>query len=411
VSGAGAVFTDRVTIKIGAVVLSAFTGVTIGHDLDSIASTFAVKCLDTARLRNALKVHLATWQAAIGPLGPGLKCTVSIDKTVVLVGWIDRIRGRWTGIDLTCEIVGRDVTGDLVDCMPLPEGPAEFHNVDLLAIAKAVCKPFGIVARADTDIGAPFERLSFYIHETAMSALEKAARQRAVLVTSDGVGGLLLTKAGTTRGPAPLTIGGNVQEMDFDLTWERRFSDYYIKGQSANGRLGLAAMDATVAAGAGDHAPTSGATGRGHVLMSGHAIDPEIARYRPTVRTVRTQSGMDSVQEQAEWLLRVAKGQSDRRNYHVLDWRDGPKQDLWLPNQLVAVYDPFIGIDGDMLIAGVRWLFDERGARTEMRLVGKTAYDRIHEAARRRGHHHNDGGARGALDKTVTPVTAKEGPK
>ncbi len=407
-SGSAGTFTDRVTLRIGKVRLTAFASVAIGHDLDSIASTFTVHCLDDARLRRALFVHLATWQAAIGPLGPGQACTVEIDGTPVLVGWIDAIKGRWTGDSLTCEISGRDKTGDLVDCMPLPDGPAEFRNIDLLGIAKAVCQPFGIAVRAETDIGAPFDRLSFQIHETALSALEKAARQRAVLVTSDGVGGLLLTKSGTTRGPAPLEIGGNVQAMQFDLNWERRFSDYYIKGQSANGRLGLAALDASHAAGADDAAVTPSATGRGHVLMTGHARDPEIGRYRPTVRTVRTQSAMDSVQVQAEWLLRVSKGRADQRHYHVLDWRDGRDRGLWLPNQIVAVYDPYIGIDGDMLIAGVRYLFDEHGARTELRVVGRTAYDRINEGARRRGHHHND---TGPLDATVTPLSAADGGK
>ena len=401
-------FTDRVELRIGKERLTAFTSVSIGHDLDNIASVWTVHCLDDARLRRALAVHLATWQSAIGPLGPGLACTISIDGTVVLVGWIDAIKGRWTGDSLTCEISGRDKTGDLVDCMPLPDGPAEFRNTDLIGIANAVCKPFGITVRADTDVGAPFDRFSFHIHETALSALEKASRQRAVLLTSDGVGGLLLTKAGTTRGPAPLTVGRNVQSMEFELTWARRFSDYFIKGQSGNGRTGLAALDASHAAGADDATVVSGATGRGHVLMTGHAVDPEIGRYRPSVRTTRTQSGMDSVQVQADWLLRVAKGQSDQRHYHVLDWRDGPKRELWRPNQLTAVYDPFIGIDGDMLIVGVRWVFDDHGARTELRVVGRTAYDRINEGARRRGHHHND---TGPLDATVTPLIANDGAK
>jgi prophage tail gpP-like protein len=405
---AGAAATRRVTVKIGDTVLDAFTGVDIGHDLDSIASTFQVKCLDDARLRKALAVHLATWQSAIGPLGPGLKCMVSIDKTPVLVGWVDRIKGRWTGTELSCEVDGRDVTGDLVDCMPLPDGPAEFHNADLLSIAKAVCDPFGIKVRADTDLGAPFDKHAFHIHETALSAIEKAARQRAVLVTSDGVGGLLLTKSGTTRAPAALRIGENVLLAEFDLNWSRRFSDYYIKGQSSNGRLGLAALDASYAAGNADAPATAPATGRGHVLMTGHARDPEIKRYRPTVRTVRTQSGMDSVQAQAEWLLRVAKGQSDQRHYHVLDWRAGPDNALWLPNQVVGVFDPYPDIDGDMLIAGVRWLYDEQGERTEIRVVGRSAYDRINEAARRRGHHHKD---TGPLDATVTPLSAKDGTK
>ena len=61
-----------------------------------------------------------------------------------------------------------------------------------------------------------------------------------------------------------------------------------------------------------------------------------------------------------------------------------------------------------MLIVGVRWVFDDHGARTELRVVGRTAYDRINEGARRRGHHHND---TGPLDATVTPLIANDGAK
>ncbi|WP_010512384.1 Mu P family protein [Komagataeibacter europaeus] len=47
-----------------------------------------------------------------------------------------------------------------------------------------------------------------------MSTIEKLSRQRGVLVTSDGVGGIVLTQAGSTRAPGRLALPGNVYRME-----------------------------------------------------------------------------------------------------------------------------------------------------------------------------------------------------
>ena len=96
---------------------------------------------------------------------------------------------------------------------------------------------------------------------------------------------------------------------------------------------------------------------------------------------------MDSVQTQAEWWVRVLRGESTWLAYTVLDWR-GPNGSLWRPNQKVRVRDPYAGIDGDMLIRKVTYRLrdgdDGGGAVTEIEVVGLTAFDRINQAQPRR---------------------------
>jgi prophage tail gpP-like protein len=116
---------------------------------------------------------------------------------------------------------------------------------------------------------------------------------------------------------------------------------------------------------------------------------------------------MSTTQEQAEWMLRVARGQSEKLVYTVLDWRAGSNRVLWRPNQVAYVYDGFAERAKDMLIAGVTYLFDADGARTELRVVGVTAYDRINEADRKRGKKPKSAAASGApLTSTVSPLSA-----
>jgi prophage tail gpP-like protein len=410
------------TVKINNQAFTEVIRVTVSRDLQNIAGTFEVTLVDETRLKAALlsTIGLSSMNAAVKAGNP---ITILADGEPLLTGWIDRPFFRWNGGAVECHITGRDKTGDLVDCAALPSGPTEFHGVDLLHVAKQVCAPFGITVKADVDIGAPFDRLALHKHQTALVFLESAARQRSVLLVSDGTGGLLLTRGGSTRGPAPLAIGGNIQEVEVEFDWTERFSDFYVTQDTARKRAGGPALSSAMtpptsatppaSSPAADSAAKSPAIG-----AMGHAKDPEITRWRPTVRLTRSQSGMSTVQEQAEWMCRVAKGMSDHVHFTVLEWRAGTGKLLWRPNQVVKVTEPYSAIAKDMLIAGVTFTFDETGRKTRLRMAGVTAYDRINEADRKGRRLPKAGSAKGVqaigsaappaagLDSTVTPFTA-----
>jgi prophage tail gpP-like protein len=380
----------RVTLSVEGASFRQWSRVDIVRDLREISGSFTLDFVDEGRAAQALPSLIA-----IPPffriVRPGMACSLAIDGEAVLTGWIDDVDVGWTDRRLTARIQGRDKTGDLVDCSPLPNGPAEFRNVDLLYIARQVCLPFGITARADVDVGLPFDRLGAYPYETGLAFLEKAARQRAVLLVSDGLGGLLLTRGGSSHGPAALTVPGNVQAAEYRASWRRRFSDVYVKGQTdAYGRRHGQAPAMTPASTPGTAAAGDSATEASTVVMTGHAIDPEITRYRPIVKMTRTQSGMSTVQEQADWWVRIARGLGEVPTYTVLDWRAGPPDKatglgaLWRPNQVVPVTDPYADIDKKMLIASVRYSESAQGLVTQLRLGGVTAFDRIKEAVPRR---------------------------
>lgn len=395
------------TVSVNNQVFDQVISAEVTRDLQNVAGTFRITLVDEARLRNALIAQIGQ-TSPNGPINAGGTVTLAIDAEPILVGWIDRPRFNWKADRIACTITGRDKTGDLVDCAALPDGPSQFSGVDLLHVAKLVCAPFGIPVRADVDIGGPFDRLAKYKHMTALAFLESAARQRSVLLVSDGVGGLLLTRGGSTRGPAALAIGENALEIDAEFDWEQRFSDYYVMQDLGRGRIGQPALNPTTPPAADDGYEDT-VPGADSVLSEadtgqiGHAIDPEITRYRPTVRLTRSQSGVSSVQEQAEWALRVGKGMADRVYIDVLDWRAGSGSILWRPNQVVPVWDPYSGIDRDMLIAGVTFKLTKEGRMTRLRVAGISAYDRINESDRRRRGKTASGKV---LDSTVTPLSA-----
>ena len=400
----GGPFSSRVTVTINGFQFQQVVRLMVSRDLANIAGVFDVVLVDDTRLFRALPF---AWGRPEG--GPetrqGQPITIAIDKEPVLIGWIDRASFRWSGEDIECHLQGRDKTGDLVDCAALPNGPAEFRGVDLLHVAEQVCKPFGIPVKAEVSVGAPFTQLALQPHMTALALLESGARQRSILLVSDGVGGLLLTRGGNSKAPAALRLGENVQEITAEFDWTHRFSEYIVKQTSTRTNTGGAPLLTTApplaASGGSFYGPFTVQEMR-NIINTGRAIDPEVTRYRPTVRLTRTQSGMTSVQEQAEWMLRLARGLSDSVQLRVLDWRAGPGLALWRPNAVTQVWDPYSGLDKEMLIAGVAHRLGPEGAVTDLRIAGRTAYDRIDEAEqppRRRG-----GGGGGPLLTTAPPL-------
>ncbi len=388
--------TRRVTLTVNGQVYDRWIRVEITRDLGDIAGTFALDYHDEARIRDTLPTADAMAGGAPAParLQEGQECTLAIDGETVLVGYIDDVNPEIDGESLSARIAGRDKTGDLVDCAAAPDGPAEFRNLTLTEIARRICAPFGISVRAEVDVGPPFPRFAIDVAETAMAAIEKAARQRAVLVTSDGIGGLVLTRGGGRRGPAPVRLPGNSVRSSATLSWRERFSEYIVKGQTeraAGNRRNAPALSGAaepLTAPAPPAAAGSGQTARERagVVMTGRARDPEVTRYRPKVISAKTQSGGASVAEQAQWAMRVARAKSRELKHTVQDWRAGDDARLWRVNELVLADDPFAGVNGDMLVSALSYTYGEEGHRTVLTLVGPEAFDVLREGADRDGN-------------------------
>lgn len=411
-SGTGTEPTRRVTLRAGGQEHSLWTSVEITRDLADISASFILELHDAARIRRALPGPTPSPLPAA--LEAGAEARLLIDGELVLVGYVDDVKLTWSADGLTFGVSGRDRTGDLVDCAASLAGPVEYRGLTLTEIVTRICAPFDIKVRAETDVGAAFPLFSIDVAETAMEAIEKACRQRAVLATSDGVGGLVLTRGGNRRAPAPLSLPGNVQDAVITRSWRERHSAYVVKGQMKPPRSGGPAL-VSDAAPVTPETPPAGrpvqAQERTAIVQTGRADDSEITRYRPLVTLAKAQSGGASVQTQAEWQLRVARGKSDVLTYTVLDWRAGDADALWRPNELSTVDDPLAGILGDMIVAGVTYQYGEKGSLTRLQLMGPEAFDLVPEGSddRRRGRRRRDAARPQA--STPDPVAVEVRPR
>jgi len=380
--GHNSIATRRVKAEINGMIFDYWTRVAIDRDLSEICGSFQLELVDTAR-------NLASWPYAtpghpIAPLAWGDHVEISVDDELILVGWIDDVNPTAGENGLGLSISGRDVVGDLVDCAAVVEGPTEFKGLDLLQIAQRILKPFGLKAVADVDVGEPFDRYTIDCGETALSALEKGARQRGLLITSDGIEGIVFTRSGQKRGAGDLYLPGNLLDSSGAFSGRDRFSDYYVKGQAeraGGARRRKAALDATAEPLSPGTQPPPSEELRGVNIM-GHAKDPEVRRYRPTVSMTRSQATAQSAQTQAEWMMRTRRAKSDKLDYLYPDYR-GATGRLWRPNELSFVADTYQVVERDMLTSGVTFLYDERGTQAQLRLTGPEAYDLEPEEDRR----------------------------
>ncbi len=375
----------RIAIEVAGTVWDEWTAVEIIRDLAELSGSFWLELRDSARSTAAFPFATTAWTVAQA-VKPGMTATVTVDGEPVLIGYVDEVIATAAEGDAWVELIGRDKTADLVDCTAAPTGPSEHNNIDLLAIAQRLAEPFGISVRAEVDVGERFARFVVDAAEPARAAIEKAARQRAVLVTSDGVGGLVLTRGGSTRAAGALQFPGNVIESEGRYAWQERYGDYYVLGQAEKAaQLDRSAAQLDARAAPRD-TPVEVATDaeKAGVVITGHARDEMIGRYRPIVSVARMQTTAAPAQTTADWMMRTARARAQVLKLTCKDYRAGGA--LWRPNQLVFVDDRYQGVYRDMLIAAVAYRWGERGATTRLTLVGPASFDLLPEAAREQNH-------------------------
>lgn len=334
-----------VRLVVGGQQYGGWKKITIRRGIEQIAGTFELEVTER-------------WagQDVARPILPGAECKVTIDGQAVITGYVDEAQLRYTSGEHTVSVSGRDRTGDLVDCSA---PPTQFVSRTLVEVATALAKPFGIPVKSEVAAGGTFRSLKGEDGQTVHELLEQAAKIRAVLLLSDGLGGLVITRAGTGRVNTALVLGQNVKEASATFSHRDRYRDYTVKGQIAGGGLfGVQDPDASV---------------RSQVI--GRAHDAQVTRHRPLTVLADDQVDGKGARDRAQWERNVRAGRAARATYLVNGWRHAGG--LWAPNRMVPVRDIYLGLNKDMLITGVAMMLDDDGVRTELTLGFREAWDLV----------------------------------
>lgn len=340
----------------------------VGRSLEAVAGAFTAQVSD--RWPSSPPPH---------PIVPGSPCTVAIDGETVLTGYVDDVQIRYDAESHSLTLAGRDKTADLVDCSAVAS-PGEWSGRTLTQIAAELAKPFGVeVVGQDADVGAPFDRFGIEEGETVYEAIERMCRMRAVLPTTDGLGRLVLTRAGTGRAGAWLKRKDNILAGQAQLSLLQRFSDYIVKSQRPpGGATGADPFEGGTAA---------AVTAAAQVIE--RAKDADCPRYRPLVVLAEEPTDGQNATGRAQWEAVVRAARARRLSYFVQGFHEQSDQGpLWAINRLVEVRDDWMGVVGvDMLIVEAQFHMDSQGRRTELMLMPEGAFYLAGEKGTRVKHH------------------------
>jgi prophage tail gpP-like protein len=395
--------TEGISVSFDGVFFEEWTEAEVTRDIKDLSGAFTFTLRDDTR--SIASLPFGTMAAAYR-LRPGAAASVYVDGQLCLVGYVDKVSPEIDASKASVTVEGRDKTSDLVDSSALVDQPAEYKSVKLEDATSRIAQPFGLNVRSEIDTGEPFERYGLDLAETAHSAIEKGARSRHALVTSDGVGGVVLTRAGSNKAPGELRLPGNVISSSGSFDNSDRHSETIVRGQgefAGKKRTADAALDRDAAPiDTGAREPGDGSATemeRKGTAATGRVKDDEITRYRPIVHLARTKAAEMSAQDEADWRMRTKRGQSEELTYTVKG--HSVNGSLWRPNELVPVADAFQDVNREMLISAVRYIENEGERTTELTVTSPEAFDKGATGSKRTNAPSKSAKSSGALDGTA----------
>jgi prophage tail gpP-like protein len=324
-------------------------GVTLG--LTQLSNAFTLTVTDKWYDSNGAPTRL--------DIAPGSACRLEIAGQRLITGYVDQVTPSYSASAHSIAVTGRDTAGDLVDCSA---EIAEWRGQKLETIIRALISPYGmrLTVQAGVDSGEAFGRFAVNAGDSVQQTLERLTRQRALLLWSDGLGGLILGR-GTVGAPlATLARGQRILSANATNTHADRFSQITVMQSQ--------------------EAPADGADAATVTQSLGIAYDPDISRYRPLILVPEAPATTLTMGERAEWERRVRTGKGHKFTLSVQGWfADTAQTTLWRPGQTVTFNDDWLGAAGTYLISAVSLNLSTSGSIAGLTLLPPGALDRLVE--------------------------------
>jgi len=354
----------QLTLRVGGMVYGGWKSVSVRTGIEQIAGIFELAI--TERWPN---------QPTQWAIPPGESCAVEYGDEVLITGYVDAVAVNYDASQHEIKVTGRDRTGDLVDC----SAPSlAFSNLSLMQIAEKLCKPFGVTVIDETTAavrpGKPravkaLPKQAVQNGETVHRALEKLARIEGVLLASDGLGGLIITRAGLAgQCDTVLEFGKNILAASFEHSHAALYSEITVKGQAS---AAAAAQYGVV------DAQPKGVVKRS--TLASTAGNSQINRYRPLIIVAETQADGRRCQNRAAWEAGNREAKARKVSVTVQGWRETADGPLWRINKRVRVVCPWMRLDEWWVIAAIDYKLDESGTTAELSLVSAGALDVLPE--------------------------------
>ena len=337
-----------ISLEVGGVQYGGFLSANVQIRMDALSNTFSFDA--------------ATEGGQPMPFKGGDAVKVYADEELVLTGNIELVTGSWAGQDHRISFEGRDKTGDLLDSTigSLSDLKAP---ITLKTICKRVIAHIGadivVVDEANPKVFSEAEDIaSPEPGEGAFAFLEKYSRKRQVLLSSNELGNLLLTKsiaevvqATVIHHIVDVDRANNVVKADVSYDSTGRFNVYKTMSQ-LNTSAG-ALFSASAVANQGENQ---------------QAIDDQIRVGRQLVLVAEAPTSGKDTLDRATWEANIRKARGRVYSAEVAGFRNQTGE-LWRVNTLPLIHDEFADIEARMLVNTVSFS-NSGGAGTEKTVLG-----------------------------------------
>jgi prophage tail gpP-like protein len=281
-------------------------------------------------------------------------CTLTLAGQRVISGYVDRQTPAYSAGEHSLSVAGRDKTAALVDCSALGP-PWEYLSTPALTILQRLAEPFGVTVALQSGLTLSRlpEKVTINPGDSAFSVMETICRKLGVLAVSDGAGGVLILRPGSTCAATALVEGENILSASGTFDASGRYRRYVVLGQSQG---------------------TDQYTGESAAAVRGEATDAAVLRGS-RVLVVRAEGNVTAAlaRQRAEWEAAVRAARGDTGTISVQGWTQGDGT-LWPLGAVVEVRSPRLGVDGEMLITETVFEVGEGGTTTQLTLRRPDAY-------------------------------------
>lgn len=320
--------------------LSGWTSIDITQSLEQASNTFSFSSSDQRQM--ALFDHAAKLDAA---------CKVLLGTIPVINGYIEKISPDYSATNHEISVSGRDITCDIIDSSAILPNQ-EMRNVTLAEVARILCAPHGITVDCP-DPGKPFDVYAINDGETVFASLEQHARQRQMLLYTQGDGVLhigkakpealdLVLKDGDVAGNGVSILSGRAEH---DST--QQFGQYTVKSQAERGKTQIR-----------------------QDVKGNHPRSNRILIVRP-----EKPNGDEASNDRGQWEAKVRKARGRRATITLQGWECSPGK-LWRPRLMPVLRSPRLGFNMPMMVTSTRLHVDDSGGtNTTLELVDPDIYE------------------------------------
>ena len=293
-----------------------------------------------------------------------------IDNNAVITGFVEAVSVSYDSGTHSLEISGRDKTCDIIDSSVIGKkefsGPISLTQIITTSLSRNGITGISVINNAGTI--ANFEDSDLFgaeVGESLFGFLEKYARKRQVLLSSDGDGNIVLNRAGSAKALVALEniVGGqanNIKSASINYDFTQRFGKYIMQSQLNNSGL----LDFV------------GTSMDDVVSQTSEALDSKIRLSRQLELTSNSSDDSVTLKDLATWHSNLRRARGTTYNVVVQGfYQDEAKTRLWKNNELVQVVDNFADVSATLLIQSVEYNFNlNSGSTTNISLVDKDAY-------------------------------------